>query len=167
MTHGNVAFVTADHDLTSLGHNVHIGVKTRVYGSLASAFAYCFYFGYGIRNLEESSASREKMGKEVGSETEAENGDATFVNYSAKLVYLLGTEELTFVCNYNVSLAPLGAEEIEYRLAFLDSGAVRKKTDARFYNVTAVAVIDSGLNKPHLHSALLVVKFSYESLGGF
>ena len=104
VAHSYVEVVTAEKDLRSLGHDVHILVKTRVYGSFRTARADSLYFGYRIRKLKQTLASRKELTHKVGSKTKAHNGNIKLVNDLSQLINVLRREKLTFVSNYNVAV---------------------------------------------------------------
>ena len=107
VAHSYVEVVTAEKHLCALGYDVHILVKTCIYGSLRTARADSLYFGYRIRKLKQTLASRKELAHKVCAQTKAHDGDIKLVNYLAKLIDMLGSEELTFVSDYNVGLGVL------------------------------------------------------------
>ena len=94
VTHGDIRVVAADEHLTAFGYYVAVSVDSSVYNSLFAAGANGLDLGDRVSNLKKASATFEKMGEKIGSETVAENGDLIYVHNSAELIHLCGGEEL-------------------------------------------------------------------------
>ena len=110
MAHRLIAVVAAEEHLRAAGHNLSVLAYSRVDGRLSAAAADGLYLGYGIRDLEQPAASRENIRQEIGTQPEAEHRNIAFVNYSAKLIYLVFCKKLALIRNNDIRVAAFLAE---------------------------------------------------------
>ena len=89
-----------------------------------------------------------------------------FVYNAAKLIYLRGGEELTFVGNDRVTVGVIILELLENIQILIHDKRFLRKSNSGADNILSVAVVKRGLDKPDLHSALLVIKFSNKRVCG-
>lgn len=166
VTHRDVGIVAADKYLTALGHDLTVAVDSRVNYRLVATGTNCFYLVDRIGNLKESLTSLKQICEKVGAKSKAKHGNIVLVDDAAKLIDLLSGEKLTFVGNDRVHIPSRYKFGENIGLARHHEG-FRRKSYARAHNADAVAVVDSGLDEPHTHSAFLVIKFSYQSVCRF
>ena len=108
MAHGNVAVVSAEENLIAVGDDAPGGIDARIDGRLAAACADGFYLGYGVGKLHEPACAGEEVRKKICAQTEAQNRQILVVNELPQLVYLLGSEKLRLVGDYNIVPPGLG-----------------------------------------------------------
>ena len=167
MAHRLIAVVAAEEHLRAAGHNLSVLAYSRVDGRLSAAAADGLYLGYGVRDLKQPAASRENIRQEIGTQPEAEHRNIAFVNYSAKLIYLVFCKKLALIRNNDIRIAAFLAEHFIYivlRGYHLRLGA---ESYTGIHRVGAVARVDARFYQPDLAILLFVVELGHERLGRF
>lgn len=108
VTHGDIAVIAAEENLIAVGDDVSGRVDARVDGRLAAAGADGFDLGDGVGKLHEPACAGEEVRKKIRAQTEAQNRQILVVNELPQLVYLLGSEKLRLIGDYNIVLPGLG-----------------------------------------------------------
>lgn len=157
MTHGYVRVVPAQKDLLTLSD--HLAVEySGVDRGLGAAGTDGFNLGYGVCYFQQPETAGEYVGLEVGSEAEAHDGDAFFVNQPSEAVYLLGGKELAFVGDDHIAVNS-AVEKLPYVGFWRDDRGHLGKPNAGTYDVDVVTGVGGGLYEPHLHAHFFIVEF--------
>lgn len=166
VAHGDVGIVAAEKHLAALGDDFTAAVDSRVDGGFAAAGADGFDFRDGIGELHKAPRPGEELGLKVGPEPETEHGDIEIIDKGAELINLLRGEKLGLIGNYDV--LPLQVIIFFYYINIGGNDlSMRFEADAAPDNVSPVAGVGAGLDKPDAHSHFLVVELRDERLGGF
>ena len=105
------------------------------------------------------------MREKVGAQPEAEHRQVLLVHKLPQLFDMLGGEELAFVHDHHVVPAARGIKRADIVLR-PDNVGGRLQSDARAEQGFPVAAVDGGLQKPHVHAALLIIEFCDERVRG-
>lgn len=83
-----VLVISADFNLVALFDEISGSIDTRIYDCLSTAIACRFYLVNRIGDLEQSSASLEKMALEIGSKSIADDIASEIIDNAGKLIDL-------------------------------------------------------------------------------
>src|SRR4051812_31197224 len=138
----DIAVVATDLGLRAGRDGVALGIDAQVHRRLAPAFAHRFQFDQAVGEREQRSAALEEVRLEVGTQPVAEDGNAHVVADPAQLEHMVAGQELGFVDQHAVELAPFLL--IGDRFEQIDLGGVimrrRRQSDARTDHSSARAV---------------------------
>ena len=129
MAHRYIEIIATEAYLVTAGYYFTVLGDSSIYSCFSATGANRFYFGDRISYLKKALATREELGQKVRTQTEAKDGDITFVHYTTELIYLLGGEKLTLVSYNNVHRWILVFINIKNILCIENRTALGRKTD--------------------------------------
>ena len=106
------------------------------------------------------------MAEEVGTQTEAEDGNIVLIDDGAQSVHLGFGEELALVGDDHVDVGVVGLIAGQQIGVTADGLANRLQADAGTDDGGTVTGVQGGLDEPNAHAAFLVIELGNECLGG-
>ena len=167
MAHGNVAVISAQNHLGTLGDNITI-TDSGIDSGLGATDAHGLDFLDAVGQFHEASAAGEEPGLEVGPQAEAHDRYVAVIDDGPELVDLLFRQELTFITDHSMAAAHSGLPEpvvnIHIRCHHLYFCC---QANAAAQNLHAIPGIRRGLDEPNLHIIFFVIIFGDQCLGCF
>ena len=108
VAHGDIAVIAAEENLIAVGDDVSGRVDARVDGRLRPQAQTVLISVMESASSMSLRAPGEEVRKKICTQTEAQNRQILVVNELPQLVYLLGSEKLRLIGDYNIVLPGLG-----------------------------------------------------------